>query len=307
VLPGVIGSKKSKSTSRALLGENALKTLSHALGHPVYWAGPRPATRYEVTQTKDGRVYVRYLPVGVEAGTKSPYLTVGTYPVRNALAVTQAAAKRSGAVALPVGNGGAGFYDKSRPTSVFFAFPGFTYQIEVYDPDAAEALRLFRSGIVAPVPGSETSATKVATTPSGRSTVALLTLHGLRTVARALHRPLYWVGPRPGVQYEVTQSAGGAQMYVRYLPAGVPAGSKERVVTVGTYLVRDAFSVTQAASRGSGAKSISFPGGVAYTTSAKPTSVFLAIRGSRYQIELFDPKAGEAKALAAAGAVAPVG
>ena len=34
----------------------------------MYWAGPIAGMSYELTKLKDGRIYVRYLPDGVELG-----------------------------------------------------------------------------------------------------------------------------------------------------------------------------------------------------------------------------------------------
>ena len=59
-----------------------------ALGVPIYWAGEQSGVRYELTKTPDNRVLVRYLPAGEKVGTKTPYLTIGTYPMKNAFAVT---------------------------------------------------------------------------------------------------------------------------------------------------------------------------------------------------------------------------
>ena len=124
---------------RSLSGA-AAEASPHRLGRPLYWAGQRRGTTYELTQTPDGRVYVRYLPHGVQVGSGRPYLTVGTYPVANAYATTKAAASKPGAVPIRI-SGGIAFYDKSRPTSVYLAFPGVDEQIEVYDPSAATVHR----------------------------------------------------------------------------------------------------------------------------------------------------------------------
>ena len=51
---------------------------------------------------------------------------------------------------IPVGKGIA-FYDASRPTNVYVAWPGVGVQVEVYDPSAANAQRLVASGAIAPV------------------------------------------------------------------------------------------------------------------------------------------------------------
>ena len=48
-----------------------LRALVSASGHPVYWAGPRYRATYELSELSDGRIYVRYLPKGVEVGVRS--------------------------------------------------------------------------------------------------------------------------------------------------------------------------------------------------------------------------------------------
>ena len=66
---------------------------------------------------------------------------------------------------------------------------------------------------------------------------------GLTTLAAALGQPVYWVGPRGGTRYEVQQLPDGT-LYVRYLPADVEAGDPGKYLTVATYPMEDAYSVT---------------------------------------------------------------
>jgi hypothetical protein len=113
-----------------------LAGLATRLGRPLYWAGARPRTTYELTQTPDGRVYVRYLPVGTKVGSQEPFLTVGTYPVPNAYATTKSASQQKDSIPIPIA-GGVAFYTAAKPTSVYIAFPGVDEQIEVFDPSAA--------------------------------------------------------------------------------------------------------------------------------------------------------------------------
>lgn len=128
-----------------------LRALPVSLGHPVYWAGPRAGTTYELTRSPDGRVYVRYLTGGAQVGSPLPdFLTIGTYVVPNAAAAVRAAAAQPGAVPVAV-LGGIGFYNRARPTSVYFAYPGSNIQVETYDPSAAVARRLVESGAITPV------------------------------------------------------------------------------------------------------------------------------------------------------------
>jgi hypothetical protein len=129
-----------------------LKALPGIVGHPVYWAGPRSGTTYELTRSPDGRVYVRYLTGGAKVGSPLPdFLTVGTYVEPNAAAAVRAAAAQPGAVRVPVPRGGVGFYNSARPTSVYFAYPGSNVQVETYDPSAAVARQLVASGAITPV------------------------------------------------------------------------------------------------------------------------------------------------------------
>lgn len=128
-----------------------LRALPGSLGHPVYWDGPRNGARYELTRTPDGRAYIRYLTGGAKVGSPLPdFLTVGTYVVPNAEAAVVAAAAQPGAVRLPL-KGGVAFYNRARPTSVYFAYAGSDVQVETYDPSASVARQLVESGAIKPV------------------------------------------------------------------------------------------------------------------------------------------------------------
>jgi len=148
---GQIAPVPASQAAPAMFSPDRLKALAHSLGHPLYWAGLQPGTNYEVTRTPDGRVYVRYLPAGTKAGANEVLLTVGTYPVRGAFATTLGLAKRSDSLQAPVIGGGVAFYARSAPTSVYIAFPGSDYQIEVYDPLPAQAKQLVTSGKIVPI------------------------------------------------------------------------------------------------------------------------------------------------------------
>jgi hypothetical protein len=128
-----------------------LTALPASLGHPVYWNGPRTGATYELTRTPDGRVYIRYLTGGAKVGSPLPdFLTVGTYVVPNAEAAVAAAAAQPGAVRLPL-KGGVAFYNRARPTSVYFAYSGSDVQVETYDPSPSVARQLVESGAIRPI------------------------------------------------------------------------------------------------------------------------------------------------------------
>jgi hypothetical protein len=128
-----------------------LRALARATGHPIYWAGRKANVKYELTQTTDGRIFVRYLPKGVPVGAKRSYLIVATYPVKDAYKAVQTAAKESGAVTFRIARGGLAVYNSGAATNVYFAYPGSKYQVEVFDPNAARARQLVRSGAIRPI------------------------------------------------------------------------------------------------------------------------------------------------------------
>lgn len=130
--------------------EKVLSALVANVGHTVYWAGPIAGETTEFTKTTIDRVYVRYLPKGVNVGDKrADFLIIATYPFPNAYAALKKAAKGS-EVKIP--GGGIALVSKTNPKSVYFAFPKAAYQGEVYDPSPKEAFRVATSGTLRPVP-----------------------------------------------------------------------------------------------------------------------------------------------------------
>jgi hypothetical protein len=255
---------------------------------------------YEFTETSDHRTYVRYLPRGRAAGRKKTFLTVGTYPVVDAFAVTSGAARRPGAVRVAVGGGGVAFYDKPRPTNVYVAYPGSDVQIEIYDPSAALARRIVAGGHVRLVTPSSAPAPAVPTTPTATSRA------GLGKLAARLGRPIFWLGPIAGSRLELTRAPDG-RVYVRYLPSAVPLGTDTAYLTVATYPRALGLAVTKAASRDAGTVRIPLPhGAVAFFSRSRPTNVYVAFRGVGEQIEVFDPSARRVHALVAAHRLQPV-
>src|SRR5207244_6809081 len=73
-----------KNATAVPISLSGLRTISSAVGVPIYWAGERPGFTYELTKTTDNRVFIRYLPAGVPVGTKVQYLTIATYPFKGA-------------------------------------------------------------------------------------------------------------------------------------------------------------------------------------------------------------------------------
>jgi hypothetical protein len=127
-----------------------LTALATRLGHPIYWAGPKPGFTYELTETPGGKVYVRYLPSGVPVGDKNAdYLTIATYPFPGAYAAVEKTA--TGASTIRLAGGGLAVVDGTYPKSIHIGYPGVGYQVEVYDPSPSTARNLVASGVIVPV------------------------------------------------------------------------------------------------------------------------------------------------------------
>jgi hypothetical protein len=131
-----------------------LRELARTLSYPIYWAGPEPSHTYELTRTVAGRVYIRYLPQGIHVGDKrADYLTVATYPQANGFAEIRTAAAAKGNVKFRLAHGGLAVLNPDHPTSVYFAYPGAHYQVEVYAPSATLPRQLVAAGRIVPIHG----------------------------------------------------------------------------------------------------------------------------------------------------------
>jgi hypothetical protein len=119
-----------------------LRSLAAGLGHPLYWVGERPGTRFELTQTSTGKVFVRYLPSGLPIGAAHSYLTVATYPFPNALPALRRVARASGGQTFDLPDGGLAVVDPQYPKSIHVAYPGSPYQVEAFDPSPGRARAL---------------------------------------------------------------------------------------------------------------------------------------------------------------------
>jgi hypothetical protein len=284
------------ATGPVSLSYAGLTTLSGATRQPMYWVGPRLGTRYELRQLADGKVYVRYLPAKVKAGDPGKHLTIGMYPMKDAFSRTSALARSPGSSAASPGGGGVAFSGKRNASSVYVAFPGSDYQIEVYDPTPGEARRLVEQGAVGRVPASTPRAARAATLPE------------LRRLSASLGQPIYWAGPGRGMTYEVSQNTEGS-VYVRYVPEGVNIGDPRELRTVATYPLGGAYDRTKDVSGKPGMALTEHQGGgiAVFPNGAGAKHGYVAYRGSDYQVEVFDPDAGVARRLVKAGRIAPVG
>jgi hypothetical protein len=146
--PGDNSSKTSSSRTEPVAASvSDLAGVAGSLKHQLYWVGQKDGFTYELTKGKSGNTWVRYLPNGTQIGdTRANFLTVGTYPEKNAFQNVQAATKRKGAVAVTTPNGGAAVQYTQRPSSIFVAYPGSNLLIEVFDPSPQTARSVVASG-----------------------------------------------------------------------------------------------------------------------------------------------------------------
>jgi hypothetical protein len=167
------------------------------------------------------------------------------------------------------------------------------------------------------VRGNDNSSPKPAASPAPPTTTVApakpvrtfgpvaATVAKLRVIARV--RPVYWVGPKHGVTYELTRTSNG-RTFIRYLPRGVRVGSRRNnVLFVGTYAVPDAYKALRKAAKASGDVTFKAPrGGLAIYSRAGATNVYVAYPGSNYQIEVYDPNPTRARQLVKSGAIRPI-
>jgi hypothetical protein len=130
----------------------SLAKVATAAQRPIYWAGPQPNQTYELTKTSQGAFLLRYLEPGSALGVASPRLTIGTYPVPNALAAVRRLSLAKGASLIKLAGGGIAVLNPRFPKSVYLAYPGSNYEVEVFDPSLARARQLVISGRITSVP-----------------------------------------------------------------------------------------------------------------------------------------------------------
>ena len=123
------------------------KTVSY-LGHALYWEGEKANQQLELSITKDGSAYIRYLPLGKKAGSKGNYDSVTTFSDANAYAHLQTKAGKSGAISA-ADNGGAFVVEDSKNSlTASFAYKNYPIRIEVQTNTPGRAWDLIQTGVI---------------------------------------------------------------------------------------------------------------------------------------------------------------
>jgi hypothetical protein len=126
---------------------------------------------------------------------------------------------------------------------------------------------------------------------------------GLATIAGAVPDAIYWAGPRNAKLYELTKAAKG-DVILRYLPRGADAGYKGKLLSVGTYPFKNAYSTAQRVMAKPDTVSVPVAGGaLAFHSAGSSTNVYVVFPGIEAQVEVFSPKPGEAEQIVKAGEV----
>jgi hypothetical protein len=169
----------------------------------------------------------------------------------------------------------------------------------------AAALAAAAAAVLLASCGGDSSTTSTeATTSSSAATV--VPESGLLEAMKGVGYPVYWAGPRLGARYEVSRHED--RVFVRYLPKGEEAESERKFLTVGSYRDSKALAGVRESGQKPGAILVKIGGGgTAYAEGTAATSAYMAFPGVGTQVEVFDPKPGEALRLIRSGAIVPVG
>jgi len=121
----------------------------------------------------------------------------------------------------------------------------------------------------------------------------------LRSVVAANHLTVYWAGPMAGAKYSLI-ATNSKLIYLKYLPGGVGiADNTTPFRTIGTYAQKNAFAIGKYTGTVAGNIGMISPDGNSiFYAVARQTNVYVGIKGKDIQLEVYDPVAGQALALA---------
>ena len=146
------------------------------------------------------------------------------------------------------------------------------------------------------------------TSGPGRTVSSAASVAQIRSLPDRTGHAVYWAGPFEDHTYELTRPTDG-NVYLRYLPRGVPVGDRRPdYTTIGTYPRPGALKGLRRLGQRPDAESFRLAGGgVAVYSRDRPSSVYLAFPGQDVQVEVYDPSPRKARRLARSGRVRPVG
>jgi len=130
-----------------VLSEHEILGRAETFEQPVYWLGRRPGVEgYELEADANGDVYVRYLTAESAGDPRAGSLTVGTYPLPEALPSLERAARKAAGGETVRHREGFSTLSSSDSHSVYVVFGEEPeLQVEVYSPKPGEAEELVDS------------------------------------------------------------------------------------------------------------------------------------------------------------------
>lgn len=134
-----------------IVSEEELADVASTSETPVYWAGEMDGAEIELTEEADS-VLVRYLEEDDEVGAaRAQRIAIGSYALPNPRKALNAFAETPGATMTEAAGVGKVVISPGARKNVYFVDPDNEVQVEVYAPDAKQAIGLVRSGKVQPV------------------------------------------------------------------------------------------------------------------------------------------------------------
>lgn len=120
----------------------------------------------------------------------------------------------------------------------------------------------------------------------------------LRSVVAAKKLTVYWAGPQDGAKYTLIATTPGVA-FVRYLPGGVGLNDTKTLFrAIGTYTQKNAFAVSTAGASATGNVGfVNADGNAVFYSKARPSNVYVGIKGKDIQVEVFDPVVDQALGL----------
>ena len=133
----------------SIVTKEELIAATKDLGFPIYWNGEMENTKIELTVLTEGKVFVRYLPTDVVAGTADPYFTVASFYDSGALEKAQSVGAGTGAKLINYTGGAVAASSSESDKNVYFAFAGNPVLYDIYSPDSKVAWEGLDSGTIA--------------------------------------------------------------------------------------------------------------------------------------------------------------
>ena len=116
----------------------------------MYWVGRLPEHKLELSRTRRGDIYIRYLSKEARLGDPRPdFLAVGTYEVKDAAKALRTLAKKQGGRIQSI-KGADYLTSRENPRSVYMVPYGVDYQVEVFSPSPGAARVFVTAGKLKP-------------------------------------------------------------------------------------------------------------------------------------------------------------